>query len=55
MPHLARTAQGRVLTPKGYHAIGLKAATANSSRYSEAGLDNAIFVIANMSICRSIQ
>ncbi|MBA3849063.1 MAG: Holliday junction branch migration DNA helicase RuvB, partial [Opitutus sp.] len=25
--YLARTAQGRVLTPKGYHAIGLKAAT----------------------------
>ncbi|HYC72923.1 MAG TPA: Holliday junction branch migration DNA helicase RuvB [Opitutaceae bacterium] len=25
--YLARTAQGRVLTPKGYHAIGLKPAT----------------------------
>jgi len=24
---LARTAQGRILTPKGYHAIGLKPAT----------------------------
>jgi len=24
--YLARTAQGRILTAKGYHAIGLKAA-----------------------------
>jgi len=26
VPRPARTAQGRGLTPKGYHAIGLKAA-----------------------------
>jgi Holliday junction DNA helicase RuvB len=25
----ARTSQGRILTPKGYGAIGLKAATGN--------------------------
>jgi len=30
--YLQRTPQGRVLTPKGYHAIGLKAATASGNQ-----------------------
>jgi Holliday junction DNA helicase RuvB len=32
--YLARTAQGRILTPKGYHAIGLKAATGSGDQQS---------------------
>jgi holliday junction DNA helicase RuvB len=32
--YLARTAQGRVLTAKGYHAIGLKPATGNGEQQS---------------------
>ena len=30
--YLARTSQGRILTPKGYHAIGLKASLGASDQ-----------------------
>ena len=32
--YLARTAQGRILTPKGYQAVGLKAATGSGAQQS---------------------
>ena len=53
--YLARTAQGRILTPKGYHAIGLKAAAGSwqliyraARRFTlraQSGEDSAVDVI----------